>query len=251
MKNGEIENDVIRSNFAGSLNVTGNPSEPSMSGRLSVEKGGKIYFSDKEFIISSSTVDFNSGTDINPSIFLTADTRIGDYDINILVQGKASDPLFRLTSSPSLSENDIISLLAIGITSKKIEEDVGSDEQAKNTTFQLGSQIVNQNPLSRQLKQSLGLEAQVKSTFDETKNSTVQSIELNYPINPKLNAGYSRLLGEDITEEYRLQYQINENVSAICFLERKENQEIESISNDPSGDDSTYGVDLEYRVEFK
>ncbi|HWU44641.1 MAG TPA: translocation/assembly module TamB domain-containing protein, partial [Bdellovibrio sp.] len=103
-----VKNSFFDGAVSGSLQVKGPPTNPILLGKLSAEKKSKLIFKDKQFDIQNAVVDFNDPNEINPNIFLTAISRINEYDITVIAQGAAKNPTIKTSSVPPLSDQDII-----------------------------------------------------------------------------------------------------------------------------------------------
>ena len=247
-----IKNSLVDGNLTGQLQIKGPPQNPIPIGTIEADANTKLFFRDKLFEVNTMTVNFNEPTQINPEIFVSARSRLEDYDISLLVQGKTKDLQLKLTSVPPLPEQDIISLLALGVTSQKLDQNINSSEQAAQSSYQIGSVILSQNPLNKKLQEQLGVDLQFSSDFDDTKNVAVPKITLSRKITPKLNASASRSFGDESSVRVRLQYSINPNVSAVGSWEGREASENKSVTgNQEIENQSILGLDLEFKREFR
>ncbi len=247
-----IKNSLIDGQIEGSLKVQGPPRAPILLGKISMSKQSKLTFRDKVFDVITGTLNFNDPTALDPEIYLTARSRINEFDINMLAQGKSKNRLIRLSSVPPMAEKDIISLLALGITSDNLEKKSTNLQTQSNAYNEIGAQILANTPLSKNLQQNLGVDLQISNQYDDTKGAAVQKITISRKINEKVNASASRLQGKQTSTEVKLQYKINNNVSAIGTYETRSSQEDTSTSGQDQGkSQSIFGLDLEYKRDFK
>jgi hypothetical protein len=93
--------------------VIGKLSQPQICGELQV-LGGKIMTPSEPLTISSGHIYFTPTTYEDPAVSLSAYTAIKHYFIEIGVQGSVSAPIIRFGSTPSLSQEQIISLILGG-----------------------------------------------------------------------------------------------------------------------------------------
>ncbi len=249
-KNIEVKNSQFDGYIVGQINLKGTPKAPILSGQITSKPGSKILFRDKVFDVQNVIVKFDDPTENNPEIYVAANSRFNNYDINLLLQGRAKDPQLRLTSQPPLAEQDIISLLAFGIISSRLDQDVKSDQQAAQTGYQIGSAILSQNPLNKEIQKRLGVELQFTPTFDESKNVSVLKGTVSRKITPKITASASRSFG-NTTYDTKLTYNINEKYSAVGFWEGREEEDATTTSEPQQSSTGIFGLDLEYRLEFK
>ncbi len=115
-KNIIVDNNIAKSQLAADLVLTGTAYRPSLAGRMQIQDGGELYFNRNTFTISQGSVDFINTSRIEPEINLSAETEVQDYDIQLVLQGVPDKFTASLTSTPSLSEHNIVSLLVTGRT---------------------------------------------------------------------------------------------------------------------------------------
>jgi translocation and assembly module TamB len=247
-----VKNSMIDGSVQGNLQVKGSISNPILLGRLQTDKNTKLTFKDKSFDIQTGTVTFNNPNEINPEIYISAESRVSDYDVMILAQGPAKNLRnIRMTSVPPLPEPDIISLLALGVTSTHMDQNVQTKDQAAQTGYELGFVIFAQ-PLNKQLQDRLGLNVRFSSSFDSTRNVNVPKLTLSRKISNKVNASASRTLGSEVNDvDVKLQYVINQNVSAIGSYENTQTLQGQGLTNAIRNKENVFGLDLEFKREFK
>lgn len=247
-----VKNPMMDGGVKGHLNLKGTPQAPLLFGKIVFDKSSQIIFRDKSFSLQNGLIEFNNPNEISPDIYVAAFTRIAEYDVNLIAQGAGKDLNIKMTSVPPLSDADLISLLALGVTSTKLEAQGSSASQAQQTGYELGSAIFSQNPLNQQIRKKLGVNLQLSSSYDSTKNASVPKIVATRKLSQKVNASVSRTVGTDeTTAEVKLQYLINQNVSAIGSFENKEESTGSGLSTGEKEQKSILGIDIEYKREFK
>ena len=164
-----------------------------------------------------------------------------------MVQGSALDPQIRLSSTPPLSEEDLISLLALGIVSSTQTTQLNAEEQQRHSQYQIGSALYNQSAINKEIQERLGLEIVISSAVDDTR--VVPMATVSRKLTKDLTASYSQTIGENHNNA-KLRYKLNQNVTAIGSWDSGEKSQQQT--NTPSNEsESILGVDLEYRVEFE
>jgi len=219
---------------------------------LVAQKGTKALFRDKVFEVQSANVKFANENDINPELYVSARSRISEYDINMVIQGRAKDPVVRLSSVPPLSDQDIISLIALGVRSQTLEKQVGEANKAREATMgALLTEAVTQMEGVRQFQKKTGVEIQITSSYDDTKKVSIQRFTLSRKLSEKVRASATQTAGALSSQEYTLQYNFTESLSAIGrFEDRKYNNNSGEIQEEKQ-DQSILGLDLEFKKEFK
>ncbi len=242
----EVKNSQMDGTVTGQLQVKGPPLNPILLGRINIEKNTKLVFKDKIFELQSGSVNFNNPTEVNPELYVSAQSRLDEYDINILVQGLAKAPNIRLTSMPPLPEPEIISLLALGVTSQRLEKNVQSGEQATQAGLELGAAVLSKTQINRTLQDRLGVVLQFSSSFDSSKNITVPKAIISKKLSKKVEVSVSRTLRDTSTQEAKLQYLINPSFSANISGEFRESE-----TGTQKASESILGLDLIYKRGFK
>src|SRR5690606_27883201 len=142
-----------------------------------------------------------------PSLYITARTRLNEYDIQMLVQGTSSRPEISLTSQPNLPEQEIITLLALGVPSQGTGEGLESTDMARQSTFQISALLFSD--FGRQFKNQYNFDLQIAPIFDEENNATAHKVTLGRQLTPKLGAVASYEQGKNPKTDVRLKYQVN------------------------------------------
>ena len=251
-----VRNSLVDGTVTGSLQIKGTPSNPSLLGQVNAEKGTKLTLrGDKVFDVTTANVKFSDPKEINPELYVAARSRVTDYDINVLVQGTAKSPIVRMSSIPPLSEPDIVSLLALGVTTsdanvvKRTTQPNAQDSSAGS--YQIGTAVLQQIPLFQKAQKATGFNVQFSSNYDDTKNEQVKVVTVSRQVSEKVKASASRLVGDQSTNEFKIQYSLNPTVSAIGTYQQRESSERQTLQNTQRDSESVLGLDLEYRKEFR
>ena len=246
-----IKNELMEGRLIGALSVKGNPAKPSILGTVTTDSETKINFRDTVFEVSDANFQFLDANEINPKLFISARSRVNEYDVNLLVQGNAMPkPLITLSSVPPLAEKEIISLLALGATDQQLDSKVKSSEQGTSVGGQVGTTALKDNPLSKKIKETIGFDVQFSTGFDDTTNSSVQKVIVSRKITQKLNVSATQSLGKGRDTEAKARYRLNDRFSLIGSWAVKDytegNQESKS-----EYEPNKFGLDVEYKFEFK
>ena len=246
-----IKNPEADAKVSGQVLLQGYPDKPLLTGQLQIERGGEITFRDNEFDILSANIEYNTAPPDQPKLYVSAKTQIISdditYDINLILQGTASNPNFKLSSTPPLEENEIVSLLALGVTPSQLDERVDPSEQATQTSYQLGTALLS-SPLGKEIKNRFGVDVQISSGFDEVDKKSVPTVTVKKQITDDLSAQASRTIEQIPKNNVKMKYNINQNLSIIGLWDSSE-ANLAEPERDTTSD--TIGVDLEYKIRFK
>jgi len=123
---------LIRGNFATGeatldVDIGGTLGAPAPRGQARLSGvSARLPFS--TLVLEEGTIDFRPEAPFDPTLNLRGRSRIRPYEVNLFVYGPVSDPKVLTTSNPPLPENEIMTLLATGTTTRGIE-----DQQAAMT----------------------------------------------------------------------------------------------------------------------
>jgi translocation and assembly module TamB len=253
-----VNNSLVKAQVTGEVKASGTPDRLLLDGTLTPQPGGLAYFRYTPFEITSGFVEYDKMPPDNPKIYMTANAHVTEsvqdeqqrstehqYDVNLLVQGRAKPPQITLTSQPPLSQREIVSLLALGVTGTGMDAST-SEEQASSTSSAVGAALL-QNAGGRRLKDSLGVDLKVSSSQPTPENASKPKVTLSKQWTPKFGASASSTLQANPSNEVKLEYKMNKNISVIGSWDGKETNA--ESTGEPA--QSVFGLDLEYKVQFK
>ena len=105
----------------GVLTVEGTTARPVVFGSVE-SRDGRISFRGRDWSVTSAIVRFADPRRLDPYLDVTATTRIDEYDVTMQVTGPVSNIAVRFSSTPRLSTNDLLSLVAFGATGAALRE---------------------------------------------------------------------------------------------------------------------------------
>jgi len=173
-----LDDFIVKTNdfdlkLVGGLKVQGALSAPKLNGGLQV-KQGYVTFLDKKFRVSEGKVIFADSTGEDMILDIRAKTEIDDIDVFVTISGILAQPTIALSSSPVLSESEIISLLMFnknyaGLAEGEIET-ILREEMVNLIAQGLSIRFLNQ--IENQFADSLGLdEFKIETIFKQEQDS--------------------------------------------------------------------------------
>ena len=102
--------------------LRGTVNHPQFLGRIEARKG-VVYFRRNEFKILHASVDFVDPNRMNPVLDIQAETQVRDYLIRLAVTGTADRAVVTFISEPSLTDSDILAMLALGKTGVRTQRE--------------------------------------------------------------------------------------------------------------------------------
>lgn len=261
-----IKNSQTEIKLDGSGKIAGGNSAPTILGELNLLSGeSKFYFKGHEFIISEGKILFN-----NPLLRNQADVRIvgqaeiGQYKVKVLITGKNDSIALALNSEPYLSQEDIFSLLAIGVTSD-VSRGMGETERRSMTSLGLGTLLMDQMRLNQGLTSQLGLKLSVIPEFSEDESavmagrsessgqsaSRVKSttkIKIQKKVSNKVDVSVASTMGGTMEQkqEMNINWNFHKNIGLQGVYEMKASDNTENAPSEISA-----GADLKFKWSFK
>lgn len=246
----QIKNELVDGKVTGNLEIKGDPSKPSILGQINLEKGSRIIVKDTVFDVTTGDIQLDDPKEINPKLYIAANARVQEYNVNLLVQGSTTKTDLNFTSVPPLPKNEIISLLALGSTSTSqgtpsLQSGSGLSSGPK---AEVSTGIGKNNPISKEIKAKTGFEVQFAPSFDE--QSVTQRIIVKKQFNDKLGVAASQSIGTRRSTDAEARYRLNDRFSGILSWQNRDNLgTLERSTN--QREQNQFGLDLEYKFEFK
>ncbi|MGE3300525.1 MAG: translocation/assembly module TamB domain-containing protein, partial [Arcobacter sp.] len=105
----------------------------------------------KTYTIKDSNIYFRGLEPIDPLLDIHATNTINDIDITIIISGSLNEPRINLSSTPVMSQKDILSYLIFGTS-------FSSDSQTNTQSRQSQASLFLLNELSKDYAKELGIE---------------------------------------------------------------------------------------------
>ncbi|MFC4993478.1 translocation/assembly module TamB domain-containing protein [Rubritalea tangerina] len=110
-----IRGNIARGQVEGSIRATGTLGDPKLSGKIFANKVvARLPFS--ELRLTKGVLNFSPENGFIPTLDIQGKSMVNNYDTSIFVYGPATAPRTTFTSYPPLAKNDIMTLLATGVT---------------------------------------------------------------------------------------------------------------------------------------
>ena len=259
----KIKNGMIDLGLGGNLRIFGSIFSPKLNGEMGIENPeNKFLFKGHEFLLSEGTVRFMDGArKESPELRFSGVARINDYDVYINLSGPADSIGVEMTSNPPLSQEDILSLLTLGVTSD-VSKNLGDRQRQSVTTLSIGSLIIDQLKINQSLNDSLGLRLSIQPEFIEDENNLLEGrtedrnggnrfrsstvLKVQKRISKKVNLSLSSTVGGSVdqNQEMNVNYKINKSWSLEGVYEVRSNDELEQELPD------SVGADVKYQWSF-
>lgn len=259
----KVQNPLMNLSLSSNLRLTGPITSPQILGRVAGSPSqSKIAFKGHEFILSKSAVEFDtdSGTS-KATIDLNGKTLVSGYNIDLNVNGAVDQMNILLNSEPPLPQDEIVSLLTLGITSD-ISKNLNEQDRRSITTMSLGGFLFDQLQLTKGLDDNLGLKVSLAPEFSGDEGNLIEEassdtstarrlktgtkLRVQSQLGKKTSVSFSSTLGGEVEQkqEMNVNYDFNRAWSLEGVYELKSSTEENQIET------QSIGADVKYRWSF-
>jgi len=109
-----IDNNIAKLHGDVDLSVQGTLANPVLFGRVELEPGGTLVYSDNEYELERGLLTFNNPYRIDPVIDFVARTQVRSYDISLSLSGTLDRLSAKFSSDEGLADLEVLALLATG-----------------------------------------------------------------------------------------------------------------------------------------
>ena len=109
----QIRNNLMRGTLRPELYLKGTGELPFLVGEIYIDPS-RVLLPSGRLQIESGLVRFLEKNPDRPLVDLVAKSKVLGYDINIIMQGPLDEPVYTLSSSPALANDDLLLLLLTG-----------------------------------------------------------------------------------------------------------------------------------------
>ena len=270
-----IRNNLVEVQLAidsGTLDVTGTNQRLGLRGTLKAQPGGRFHFQSNEFDVRQGLIHFSDPTRISPNVDVTATTEYRRYSdtsagagagasatggpsgaavgstrggsawmITLHAYGDADNLRVDMTSEPSLSQEDIVLLLAVGMTRTELDQLQASSIGASIALNYLGAA----SGADRAVKQALPIidDFRFGSAYSTVTGKTEPQLTVGKRLTNDLRASVTAGLSEDRELRSNIEWRLNNRLSVQGTYDN-----INDVSSSTLGN---LGVDLRWRLEFE
>ncbi|MCO5142647.1 MAG: translocation/assembly module TamB [Oligoflexia bacterium] len=248
-----VDNNLLDAEFRGELTLLNTFASPQIIARAELVKG-KLLFRNTAFTLDHAYIRAPNPEVLNPQFSVGGVANVDTYKINIFASGTIDKPKISLTSSPSLAQEDIISLLAFGYRGEDTKRLRSSDTSAI-TYSEVGSILLEQLQLSQNLQQK-GIKVSVQPSINDGNANLLRRNDQTSAAAPKvyiqtqivknLEAAFGGTLGSTQGQEVdaRLEYHLGSRTSVSAVYEQEPELDVKQQT-------SSFGGDLKFRWGFK
>ncbi|MBO6236373.1 MAG: translocation/assembly module TamB domain-containing protein [Schwartzia sp.] len=210
----------------GSAHFTGTTRHPKQSGTISVRRG-RIQYLQTQFRVTEGEAYFNQVDSFLPSITFRASARMNRTRIMLGIDGPVQQMKFTLTSSPEMSQQEIIRMLTLRGASLQ-GGNADSAEAQRNALLLAGLQMSVLGEVQEAIRDLLQLDELVLSTgtFEKGEKgadkSTIEAynVQIGKYVTDKVMLRYTQSLSEDM-RRYSIRYDFTDRFSMFVARDEK------------------------------
>ncbi len=211
--NAVVENSLGMVTVRFDLSLTGNINDPLLLGDIEMLRG-TLNFQDTAFKIVSGRVSFLNPGATEPYLEIRAETYVKDYRVTLNLVGSPSRLKPEFTSSPPMSSDDILALLALGEAFRPTYTYSPERSSTLSTASLLSFQIAEQAK-----KRAQGLFTLDRFRIDPFVTSTTSETTARLTLGKKLSRNllfiYSTNLAAQREEIYRVEWDLGPDFSLV------------------------------------
>jgi translocation and assembly module TamB len=269
-----IKNNLIEVQLGidtGGLEVTGTNQRLGLRGALRALPGGRFHFQGNDFEVQQGLIRFDDPTRIDPNVDITAvtdyrrytDTSAGTaagagtgggpaaasanstqggslWRITMHAYGDADNVRIELTSEPALAQDDIVLLLAVGMTRAELDQ-----LQASGIEGVALGVIGTATGADRVVKQAIPIidDFRFGSAYSTVTGKTEPQVTVGKRLTNELRASVQAALSDDSELRANIEWRLNNRLSLQGSYDN-----INDISSSALGN---LGLDLRWRLNFE
>ena len=220
---------VVRNNVADltasvSLVLSGDASNPRLSGRITANSGTILFRKDR-YDVQRGVLEFPPGTAIDPIINLQAESEIAGYQVFVNLAGPLKDSeLLSATvrSSPALPQADVVSLITTGSLANTTGGIPTLAQTGINTAAEILTDTIINNPARKATDRLFGLNVfEIDPLISGQQLNPTARLTVGRQINNNLRVTYSTNLSQDQNQVLALEYRVSNKLSFVAQYEQR------------------------------
>ncbi len=241
-----IDNNFLKLQVGGDLRLIGSNLRLGLAGTLSAPGEGTAYFRGNELLVTRAVLELTEKSRAWGELEASAEGQVRDYRVLVHLHGPLDSLQLDLTSEPSLSRVDIVTLMTLGMTSR--DGGLGASSTAMGAGL-VGETLFNISGLNRQVKQFVPkselfkqLSFSLSTQYSEVSGQVEPTAQFESRIlSDSLKVRLSQPVLTGRGRRAQMEYKINDRASAQAQWE-SENSDYRSFGD--------LGLDLKLRWDF-
>ncbi len=228
-----VQNNLAQLEISPDLKIGGDLARPIVSGRAQVNTG-TVTFQKKTFEVKKGIIDFINPYKTEAQIDIESETTIRTWTIKLAIKGTPDNLDLKLSSVPTETDADILSLILFGRTAHELTAGEGG---AQRTTGQIMAGMIA-DTYGAELKKTTGVD--------------ILQVETNGSSDGQETAGVKVTVGKHLSDRMTVKYAVSSKDGEIIQRAITEYKLLENILVSGFQDNQgIFGTELVFRIEFR
>ena len=228
-----VQNNLAQLEISPDLKIGGDLARPIVSGRAQVNTG-TVTFQKKTFDVKKGIIDFINPYKTEAEIDIESETTIRTWTIRLAIKGTPDNLDLKLSSVPTETDADILSLILFGRTAHELTAGEGG---AQRTTGQIMAGMIAET-YGADIKKTTGVD--------------ILEVEANGSSDGQETAGVKVTVGKHLSDRMTVKYAVSSKDGEIIQRAITEYKLLENILVSGFQDNQgIFGTELVFRVEFR
>lgn len=241
-----VKNNIADLTASAILRLTGTTDNPQLSGRITAT-GGTLFFRNDRYVIQRGVLEFPPDSDIDPNLYLQAETEIKGYQIFVNLSGRLSDTETlnaAVRSVPALPTQDVLSLITTGSLANTESGLPSIAQTGINTAAEVLTDSIINNPVRKATDRLFGLNVfEIDPIISGERLNPSARLTVGRQINNNLRVTYATNLSQDQNQVVALEYRLSNKLSVIAQYEQR------PLSNVTRNRDN-FSIEVRFRRRF-
>ncbi|MFW5902120.1 MAG: translocation/assembly module TamB domain-containing protein, partial [Thermodesulfobacteriota bacterium] len=228
-----VDNNMAMMDVRPELRMQGTLNRPLVTGRAAVNEG-TVTYRNTEFEVKKGVMDFVNPYRIEPTVNIEAEAAVRQWVITLEVSGPPDNLDLRLSSEPPEEDADILSLLAVGETTRELASGSG---EARPPEEMLANLVAGR--LEKRIKEGTGLDI----------------LELKYQENGSgedAGNGVQVTAGKELSRRLTVKYGVERKSGIVVQQSTAIYNLLEHLAiNAYQDSEGAFGGEMRYRLEFR
>jgi translocation and assembly module TamB len=227
-----VDNNLAQLNLSPDMRITGTLQRPVIQGRTSVDSGS-IQYQSTTFSIKKGFIDFTNPYTMESVLDIQSQASIQNWTVFLDISGPLDKLNLKLSASPFLDDNDLLSLLVTGKTTRaSLSKTTGGSSSQKMLADLLSTAV------GSDIKKASGLDILEVDSTGENRNVNGDPLKVTFGkvISPQITLKYTVESKGGITFQRTItEYMFIENILLSGFQDSR----------------GVFGGEVKYRHEFR
>jgi len=253
---------------SGALILSGTNQRMGLRGELRVKPGGRMRLRSSEFEIRQGSVRFDDSLRIHPTVDVSAVTEYrrysqsqgqgtspgatavatntvgkagGQWRIQLRAHGDADDLRLDMSSEPSLSQEDIVLLLTLGVTRAELDQ-MQASNLGETAALEALSTITGADSAVRGAIPVID-DFRLGSAYSSRTGRTEPTVIIGKRLTDRVRANVTSGVSENREIRSNIEWQLTPKASVLGSYDNVNNVSSSSVGN--------LGADIRFRIEFQ